>query len=73
MLLFMETILADGMDKVSDYAQLCAKNELIDLLKSTGGDCDATIEFHNDVECGFTGNYEILNDFPYALILGFPH
>ncbi|XP_022962536.1 auxin transport protein BIG [Cucurbita moschata] len=55
MLLFMETILAGGMDKVSDYAQLCAKNELIDLLKSTGGDCDATIEFHNDVECGFTG------------------
>lgn len=51
----METILVDGMDKVSDCAQLCAKNGLIELLNSTGGDCDATIEFDNDIESGFTG------------------
>lgn len=56
MILFMETILVDGMDKVSDSAQPCAKNSLMDLLVSTGGDCNAAIEFDNDIECvGFTG------------------
>lgn len=55
MLMILETILVDGMDKVSDCAQHCAKKDLIDLLKSFGGDFDATIEFNNTVECGFTG------------------
>lgn len=62
MLMILETILVDGMDKVSDCAQLCAKKSLIDLLKSTGGDCDATNEFDNAIECGFTGTGQNLND-----------
>ncbi|XP_022939199.1 auxin transport protein BIG-like isoform X1 [Cucurbita moschata] len=53
MLLIMETILVDGMDKVSDCAQLCAKKGLIELLKFTGADCDVSIEFDNHIECGF--------------------
>ncbi|KAL0540634.1 hypothetical protein IC582_020643 [Cucumis melo] len=55
MLMILETILVDGMDKVSDCAQHCTKKDLIDLLKSFGGDFDATIEFNNTAECGFTG------------------
>ena len=55
MLLIMETILVDGMDKVSDCAQLCAKKDLIELLKFTGADCDVSIEFDNHIECGFAG------------------